>query len=133
MTSSNQSNCVLVVCREHERHKKDKHKKRKSIVIGHYFHSYFSSIFDPTSLTFLINPFPLCLSFLCLFLLYLIHTSNPANTGKVVTPATRFTATLSYRVLVRMPNLPEKTLWRNTALARTYSEGNKTGNHRSQN
>ena len=55
--------------------------------------------------------------------------SNPASTGKVVTPATRFTVTSSYRVLIRMPNLPEKTFGRNAALAGTYGKRNKTRDH----
>ena len=58
---------------------------------------------------------------------------NPAGTGKVITPATRFTATLSYRVSVRMPNLPEETFQWNAVLAGTYGKRNKTGNHRNWN
>ena len=45
---------------------------------------------------------------------------NLAGTGKVVTPATRFTVTSSYGVLVGMPNLPEKTSRQNVMLAGTY-------------
>ena len=54
---------------------------------------------------------------------------NLASTGKVITPATRFTVTLSYRILVRMPNLPEKTFGWNAALASTYDKRNKTRDH----
>ena len=44
------------------------------LVIGHYFCLYFSSIFNPTSFTFLIISFPLWLSFLCFLFLCHIHT-----------------------------------------------------------
>ena len=150
-------------------------------VIGHYFHSCFSSIFDPTSLHI---PYP---SFSLMFVLVIIlpllppnapttqgsglprhgvrvgvhppyediglskgssllpqqdHPASsdlardvlfPTGTGKVVTPSTRFTATSSYRIFVRMIYLPDKTLRWNAALAGTYSEGNKTQKHRSRN
>ena len=59
--------------------------------------------------------------------------SDPARTGKVVTPATRFTATSSYGVFVRMVYLLEETLGWNTTLAGTYREGNKTRNNWSEN
>ena len=59
--------------------------------------------------------------------------SNLASTRNVVTPATRFTATSSYRVLVRMPNFPEKILGQDAVLAGTYGEGNETRDHGSQN
>ena len=58
--------------------------------------------------------------------------SLPTGTGKVVAPSTRFTATLSYRVIVRMIDLPDKMFWWNAALTRTYGKGNKTWKHRSQ-
>ena len=54
------------------------------------------------------------------------------DTGKVVRPATRFTATLSYGVFVRIEHL-DKTLQRNAVLAGTYGKGNETRDHRSQN
>ena len=42
-------------------------------VIGHYFHSYFLSIFNPTSITFLTPSFPLMLIFFMFLFLCLIH------------------------------------------------------------
>ena len=57
----------------------------------------------------------------------------PTGTGKVVAPSTRFTATSSYRIFVRMTDLPEETFQRNAALDGTYGERNKTWKHRSRN
>ena len=59
--------------------------------------------------------------------------SFPTKTGKVVTPSTRLTATLSYGIFVRMIHLPEKTLRWNAALAGTYGKRNETRKHRSWN
>ena len=55
------------------------------------------------------------------------------GTGKVVTPSTRFTATSSYRVFVRMIDLPDKMFRWNTALAGTHSERNDPREDRSRN
>ena len=55
------------------------------------------------------------------------------RTGKVVAPSTRFTVTLSYRIFIRMIDLPDETFWQNTALAGTYGERNNPREHRSQN
>ena len=52
------------------------------------------------------------------------------GTGKVVALATRFTATSSYRIMVKMVNLPEEALGGNAALASTYGKGNKARNDR---
>ena len=49
------------------------------VVIRHNFHSYFLSIFDPTSLTFLTHPFPLMLIFLIFFLFYVSSHSQTDN------------------------------------------------------
>ena len=57
----------------------------------------------------------------------------PTGTGKVVAPSTRFTATSSYRIFIRMIDIPEETFWRNTALAGTYGERNEPRKHRSRN
>ena len=51
---------------------------------------------------------------------------KPDQTGKLVTPATRFTVTSSYRILVRMIYLPKEILGRNTALAGTHGKRNET-------
>ena len=48
----------------------------------------------------------------------------PTGTGKVITPPTSLTTTLSYRVLVRMIGLGESLGW-NTMLTSTYSEGDE--------
>ena len=53
--------------------------------------------------------------------------SSLAGTGKLTTPVTRLTATLSYRIFVRMVDFPKETLGGNAVLAGTHSEGNKTG------
>ena len=50
--------------------------------------------------------------------------SLPTGTGKVVAPSTRFTATSSYRVFVRMVHLLDKMFRRNTALASTHGKRN---------
>ena len=60
-------------------------------------------------------------------------TSFLTGTGKVVAPSTRFTAISSYRIFIRMIELPEEILRQNTALAGTHGEGNKTRKHRSWN
>ena len=60
-------------------------------------------------------------------------TLFPTGTGKVIAPSTRFTVTSSYRIFVRMIDLPKKGFRQNTSLAGTYGEGNETGKHRSQN
>ena len=39
---------------------------------------------------------------------------------------------MSYRIFVRMIDLPEETFWQNTTLAGTYSERNKAQEYRSQ-
>ena len=54
---------------------------------------------------------------------------NPAGTGKVVTPATRFTVTLCYGVFVRMIHLPKETLRWNAALAGTHGKRDETWDH----
>ena len=58
---------------------------------------------------------------------------NLARTRKVITPATRFTATLSYKIFVRMIDFPEETLGRYAALASTHCKRNEPGNGRSWN
>ena len=55
------------------------------------------------------------------------------GTGKVVAPATRFTAISSYRPMIGMVNLPKETLGKHTALAGTHSEGNKARNDENRN
>ena len=57
---------------------------------------------------------------------------SPAGIGKVVTPATRFTATSSYRIFVRMIDLPEETFGWHTTLAGTHGKGDKPGDGRSR-
>ena len=78
-------------------------------VIGHYFHSHFSSIFSPTSITFLTTPFPSVFIFLMFFFLCLIHThEQTTRTLPLVQPVTDKLDLLGYQhpetVLFLFPN-----------------------------